>query len=173
MTPRRAALGAGLAVAVWFSPSAAWSQDRPSEAADRAAVLATVEAFFTSMTARDVEVARAVLEARGRFFSARIGPDGTRSVRTFTNQEYLDGLAGGTAVQRERIWDAQVRVHGDIAAVWAPYDFHIDGAFSHCGVDAFDLIRTPEGWKITGGVYTVQPEGCAPSPLGPPGPTGG
>jgi hypothetical protein len=47
-------------------------------------------------------------------------------------------------------------------------------AIGHCGVDAFDLVETPEGWKIAGGVYTVEMEGCAPSPLGAPtGPEGG
>lgn len=137
--------------------------------ADRAAVLATVDAFFRTMTARDVEGARAVLEPEGRFFSVRTAADGSRTVRSFTNGSYLDGLAEGTVVQVERIWDPQVRVHGDVANVWAPYDFHRDGAFSHCGVDSFDLVRTGVGWKITGGVYTVEPEGCEPSPLGPPG----
>ena len=55
---------------------------------------------------------------------------------------------------RERIWNPEVRVNGLIATVWAPYDFWIDGKFSHCGVDQFDLIKTEEGWKIAGGVYT-------------------
>ena len=161
--------GAGLVVLACSAPAVVSAQERGSGDADRAAILATAETFFSSMTARDVDAARSVLEPRGRFFSVRIAPDGTRSVRTFTNQEYLDGLTGGTTVQLERMWDPQVRVHGDIATVWAPYDFHQDGAFSHCGVDAFDLIRTPDGWRITGGVYTVEADGCPPSPLGPVG----
>jgi len=136
---------------------------------DRDAVLSAVQTFFRTMTEKDVEGARTVLEPEGRFFSVRTGAGGARTVRSFTNQSYLDGLAGGTVRQVERIWDARVTVHGDVANVWAPYDFHRDGIFSHCGVDSFDLIRTPQGWKITGGVYTVEPEGCAPSPLGPVG----
>ena len=48
----------------------------------------------------------------------------------------------------------------------APYDFWIDGKYSHCGIDAFDLVKTSEGWKISGGVFTTQAT-CAPSPLGP------
>jgi hypothetical protein len=67
---------------------------------------------------------------------------------------------------RERIWNPDVRIHGLIATVWAAYDFWIDGKLSHCGVDAFDLIKTPEGWRIAGGVYTVETQ-CSPSPLGP------
>jgi len=51
--------------------------------------------------------------------------------------------------------------------VWAPYDFWIDGKLSHCGTDAFDLIKTEDGWKIAGGVYTLE-SNCATSPLGPP-----
>ena len=158
-----------MAVLPWCAYAPASGQEAGSDGEDRAAVLVAVETFFTSMTDRDVVAARSVLEPLGRFFSVRIGADGSRSVRTFTNQEYLDGLAGGTVVQRERMWDVQIRIHGDIATAWGPYDFHRDGVFSHCGVDAVDLIRTAEGWRITGGVYTVEPEGCAPSPLGPPG----
>ena len=43
-----------------------------------------------------------------------------------------------------------------IATVWTPYDFWIDGKFSHCGIDAFDLVKTDEGWKIAGGSYTLE-----------------
>ena len=153
-----------VAAVLLLTPGARSQQD---DTGDREAVLATVQEFFRTMTAKDTEGARAVLEPEGRFFSVRPAPDGTRSVGSFTNQSYLDGLASGTTHQVERLWDPEVRIHDGVANVWAPYDFHIDGKFSHCGVDSFDLIRTDTGWKISGGVYTVQPEGCAPSPLGP------
>jgi hypothetical protein len=67
---------------------------------------------------------------------------------------------------RERIWNPEVKVNGLIATLWAPYDFWLDGKYSHCGVDQFDFIKTEEGWKIAGGVYSVESK-CAPSPLGP------
>ena len=60
----------------------------------------------------------------------------------------------------------EVRLHGTVATVWTPYDFWIDGKFSHCGIDAFDLVKTASGWKIAGVVFTVEPK-CEPSPLGP------
>ena len=67
------------------------------------------------------------------------------------------------------MWHPRVELHGDVASVWAPYDFHRDGAFSHCGVDAFTLLRGDGGWVITGATYTVETADCPPSPLGPPG----
>jgi hypothetical protein len=60
------------------------------------------------------------------------------------------------------------RVSGGIARVWAPYDFWRGATFSHRGVDAFDLVMTESGWKISGATYTVEPRDCQPSPLGPP-----
>jgi hypothetical protein len=49
---------------------------------------------------------------------------------------------------------------------WAPYDFHLDGKLSHCGIDSFGLVRGADGWRIAGISYTVQKTGCAPSPPG-------
>jgi hypothetical protein len=68
----------------------------------------------------------------------------------------------------ERMWNPEVKVHGGIATLWAPYDFYRDGKFSHCGIDAFDLVRTAAGWQIVGATFTIERTNCPPSPLGPP-----
>jgi hypothetical protein len=130
------------------------------------AVLAAVQHFFDSMAAKDVEAAAEVLVPEGQFFSVRI-VDGKKVVRSSTNREYLDGLANSEGDWLERMWDPEVRIEGDLASVWTPYDFHLDGEFSHCGIDAFDLMKIEGRWKITGGSYTVEREDCPPSPLGP------
>jgi len=129
------------------------------------AVLKAVQVFFDTMAARDVEGARAVLQPQGRFHAMRIR-DGKPDVRAFSNEEYFADLLASKQKMRERTWNPDVSVHGLIATFRAPYDFWIDGKLSHCGVDAFDLIKTEDGWKIAGGVYTVETN-CAPSPLGP------
>jgi len=133
---------------------------------DKAAVVATVQKFFDTMASRDVEAARTVLMAEGRLFAVR-EQDGQPAVRASSIEDYLKGLPGRKADYRERMWNPEVRVHGPVASVWTAYDFWVDGKFSHCGVDVFDLVKTPEGWKISGGAYTVERTGCAPSSLGP------
>ena len=134
-------------------------------AAEREAVLKTVQAFFDTMAAKDVEGARTILQPQGRFHAMRMR-DGKPVVRAFSNEEYFADLKASKQAMRERMWNPEVRIHGLIATVWTPYDFWIDGKFSHCGIDAFDLIKTEEGWKIAGGAYTVESK-CEPSPLGP------
>jgi len=132
---------------------------------DRDAVLAAMQVFFDTMTARDVEGARGILVPQGRFHVIDTLKPGTEP-RSFANEEYFAQLQASKQTMRERIWNPDVRVHGSIANVWTPYDFWIDGKLSHCGVDAFNLIKTDKGWKIAGGVYTIE-KACPPSPLGP------
>jgi hypothetical protein len=132
-------------------------------AAERDAVLTTVQAFFDTMTAKDVEGARKILVPQGRFHAMRMR-DG--DIRSFSNEEYFAQLQSEKRTFRERMWNPEVRVHGLIATVWTPYDFWIDGKFSHCGIDAFDLIKTKDGWQMAGGSYTIENK-CEPSPLGP------
>jgi hypothetical protein len=67
------------------------------------------------------------------------------------------------------MWEPKVMIHQDITVVWTRYDFHRDGKFSHCGIDAFQLVRTNYGWSIAGGTYTVERTDCPERPLGPPG----
>jgi hypothetical protein len=150
-----------LILAVAMMPSTGSAQN----ADDREAVLKTVQMFFDTMTARDVEGARKIMTPEGRFHVMEMRKPGSVP-SSFTNEDYLGRMAKSTRQHRERIWNPLVQVHGPIATVWAPYDFWTDGKFSHCGVDAFDLIKTAEGWKIAGGAFTLEAT-CEPSPLGP------
>jgi hypothetical protein len=148
-----------LAILIWL-PGSATAQPVP----DRDAVVAVVQRFFDAMATRDATKMAAVLMSEGRFFSVR--EDGT--VRSTTIKEYIERLPSGKERVLERMWNPEVKAHRGIAILWTPYDFYRDGKFSHCGIDAFDLVKTPEGWKITGAIFTIEKTDCAPSPLGPP-----
>lgn len=141
---------------------------RQERTEEETAALMAVQQFFETMTAKDSRGARAVLDPEGDFVSVRWNDDGERVVRRTSNEVYLAGLEGDAEAFLERMWASEVRVHGPIAVVWTPYDFHVNGEFSHCGVDAFQLLLTEGGWMITGGTYTVERTGCPESPHGSP-----
>jgi hypothetical protein len=44
--------------------------------------------------------------------------------------------------------------------VWGSYNLWINDKFSHCGVDAFTLLKTDSGWKISSLSYSKETEGC-------------
>jgi hypothetical protein len=157
-----------LPVVMTLSCSHSPKADDPEYSEEEIAVLTTVQRFFETLMTKDVAIARAVLDPEGDFVSVRWNEDGERVVRRTSISDYLQGLESGTDAYLERMWDSEVRIRGPIATVWTPYDFHIDGNFSHCGVDAFQLLRTDTGWIITGATYTAERTGCGESPLGPP-----
>ena len=139
-------------------------------AADTAhiAVLAAVDGLFGAMARRDTAAARALLLPSATLTAVPAGGDAPGVPRHQSGRAFVAGLAVGTEKLLERMWAPIVLVDGPVAHVWARYDFHVGGAFSHCGTDSFALVRTGDGWRLSSLVYTVQRAGCAPSPLGPP-----
>jgi hypothetical protein len=67
----------------------------------------------------------------------------------------------------ERYWDEELLLSDVLAVFWAPYDFYIDGEFSHCGIDVLNLIKVDDEWKIGHAMWTIQRPDCEASPLGP------
>jgi len=156
---------ASLAVLALALPATAPQQLRAQSASD--SVVAVVQEFFRSMEANDVEAAQRIMVPGGQSFATRRSGDST-IVRTATFQSHFERLRAARDTVLERIWSPTVQVHESIATLWAPYDLYVNGRFSHCGIDAFSLVRTSGRWLISGIIYTVEPTGCAPSPLGPP-----
>jgi hypothetical protein len=140
---------------------------RAQDANERALVLASVQQFFDILASRDVEAAKRLMLPGGSTVSSR-DEDGKVTFRQQSHQEFFDSLPKQQGKFLERMWNPDVRIHGAIATVTTPYDFHRDGKFSHCGTDVFNLVKTPDGWKIAAAIWTVQRTGCPPSPLGPP-----
>lgn len=136
------------------------------EATDKDVVIQTIDEFFAAMTARNVETMRTLMTPDGVLYGYRETPDGLRIARP-THAAYLENLASGDTTLVERYWDPEVMVYGRLATAWTPYDLHVDGVFSHCGVNNFSFLRTDEGWVITGVVFSIEVETCKESPLGP------
>ena len=60
----------------------------------------------------------------------------------------------------EQIYDPIVQIDGGLATAWVFYTFHLGDTFSHCGVDAIQLVRTAEGWKISALADTRRSTDC-------------
>ncbi|MGN6293902.1 MAG: nuclear transport factor 2 family protein [Chitinophagaceae bacterium] len=62
----------------------------------------------------------------------------------------------------ERISFETIRIDGPLAIVWTPYNFYLNGAFSHCGVNSFQLVKLDGAWKIQYLIDTRRRTGCQP-----------
>jgi hypothetical protein len=60
----------------------------------------------------------------------------------------------------ERISFDMIKLDGALATVWTPYKFYLNGQFSHCGVNSFQLVRLKGQWKIQYLIDTRRKQGC-------------
>ena len=128
--------------------------------ADRAAVLATVQKVFDAMRTRDTALLRQAFDTSARL--AGVSTRGTPAIRLTTPAAFGAAIASAPAgdVWNERIWDPDVRIDGEVAQVWAYYTFHRNKTFSHCGVDAFMLLKVGTEWRITQLADSRRTTGC-------------
>lgn len=120
-------------------------------AADRAAVIAVVDALFTAMRNKDEVALRALFLPE-----ARLGTSGVDG--------WIANVTTSTAKLDEQTFDETVMIDGDMAIAWTPYTLSVDGSFHHCGVDAFILRRVERAWRILQIDDTRRTEGCDNAP---------
>ena len=171
MSLRRAASAAAFAL-VFLHGSLAGQEPDPGrtqkQIEDRMEVLATVRDLFRALEARDLMRLEALHFPHALTTAVRTGED-SEFPTTRTLPQVLESIAAVTVPMTERIWDPEVRVDGDVASIWAPYDFYVDGSFSHCGHDAVHLVRADGRWRVLSMTYTVaEPPDCRLHPDGPP-----
>ncbi len=115
-----------------------------AQSAEEAAVVQVVHDLFDGMREADADKIRGVF-AEG----ARLGGyNRERGVSYTSADDFAMRMGQVEASIDERVWDWEVRIDGDLAQVWTKYDLLVNGEFSHCGIDAFQLFHTTDGWKI-------------------------
>ncbi|MGB3587601.1 MAG: nuclear transport factor 2 family protein [Tunicatimonas sp.] len=120
----------------------------------------TIEQLFEGMRTADTIKLRSILSSEARFLIVE-DSDGTVQLRESPITQFLKALATPhSEVWDERVRDYEIRIDEALAAAWTPYRFYRGNTFSHCGVNAFQLYRSGEGWKIVQITYTRRTENC-------------
>ncbi|RUN78233.1 DUF4440 domain-containing protein [Sphingomonas sp. TF3] len=131
----------------------------PPPATEEAQVMAPVTALLNGIAARD---ATAIGEALRPDATATIATEqaGASTITHKTRAELLARFTPGPERFQERLSDPAIEIDGDIAMVWGPYTFLIDGKVHHCGYDHFDLVRESGRWKIQNLTWSSRTTGC-------------
>lgn len=133
--------------------------------AEKEKVLGVVQNLFNAMAEADTATAADLFMEGGHAYVVRAGQGEQVNVSLSQHQQFLESMAGwepGSVV--ERMWDTKVLVQDNIAVAWTPYDLHVNGNFSHCGVNIISLIKTDSGWKIADITYSAKQQGCTGPP---------
>lgn len=128
---------------------------------EEAAVKVPIQQLFEGMKKSDSAMVHQTLLANARLESIVKAQLGDISVKSDSFDGFLKSIGKATPGDLdERLSGMQIRIDGDLATAWTPYKFYYKGNFSHCGVNAFQLIKTPAGWKILSIIDTRRKEAC-------------
>lgn len=158
-------LFAALVVTVGSRPVAANAQ--ATDELTRREVLAVVKKLFDGMRAKDSAMAHATMHASATLITS-IQPAGKPAV---IQVDSVDAWLRSIATPRPEVIDERIRneivhIDGTLATVWAEYSLYVGPRLNHCGVDAFQLAKDGDAWKIISIADTRRRTGCAEIPKG-------
>ncbi len=127
---------------------------------DKKDARAVVDKLFENMAAHKPEEIVALHTADAQLVAIIKQADGTSRIQTLKTEQFSNSFAVKKAELKELMYDHKIDIHGDLALVSGRYVFFVDEKISHCGVNAFHLVRTGEGWRIGGASSTIDKNGC-------------
>ena len=123
--------------------------------AEEQAVRKIIDEFFLALESQDTVLYKKILFTEGQVWWVQEDGDSIKYNMRYLKDD-INRFSPDRIVQ-ETALDYHIKVHKQLAMAWVPYTLSISGTFSHRGVDAFTLIKTLDGWKITTAAFTIEP----------------
>ena len=132
-----------------------------AQSEDKEAVKKTIKMLFDGMRASDSSMVAAAFSKDAVMNTVGQNDQGETAVQSGNLQAFLNAIGS----PKEKVWDEKIKgydikIDGDLATAWTPYEFWVGEDFSHCGVNSFQLVRMGEDWKIVYIIDTRRREGC-------------
>ena len=129
---------------------------------DRKPVELVIHKLFDGMREGDSSKVASVFHPEVTMFTSFTNKEGQKKIRKGAIKPFLEAI--GTPhdqVWDEKIWNTKILIDGGVAQVWTDYSFFVGEKFSHCGVDAFNLVRDEKkGWIIVNLMDTRRKDEC-------------
>lgn len=128
---------------------------------DETAVKTVINNMFDGMRKTDSALIRSAFTSKAILQTIAKTKEGKVSVRNEAVDSFIMAVTRPhKEVYDERITFDVVKVDADLATVWTPYQFFIDGKFNHCGVNSFQLVKIEGQWKIQYLIDTRRKQDC-------------
>ncbi|PWI29703.1 3-methyl-2-oxobutanoate hydroxymethyltransferase [Flavobacteriaceae bacterium LYZ1037] len=121
-----------------------------------------IDTFFVGFHKGDTTLMKSVMYDKIHFQTTYINKEGKGMLVTEESSKLILAIANRPVEQKwdERLLDYKIQIDGTMAHVWTPYEFWVNGQFSHCGVNSFQLFKDDGNWKIIYLIDTRRREGC-------------
>nr|WP_298999037.1 nuclear transport factor 2 family protein [uncultured Allomuricauda sp.] len=129
---------------------------------DKALVQKTVEGFFEAFHKQDSVAMKSfvadnvVLQTTGRNKEGQ-----TQFQTTPIEKLYTSIVSIPDSIQfEEKLTSWSIQVDRTMANAWVGYEFWLNGNFSHCGINSFQMVNFDGEWKIIYLIDTRGRKGC-------------
>ena len=112
---------------------------------------------FSAMKAVDSVALKSCFTSTAILQISQIRPEGN-TVRDLPVSKFVQSVLSrkpGEMDERVLSW-GPILIDHEIATAWVPYEFYLNGKFSHKGVDVFLLVKTGNEFKIQTLLYNMQ-----------------
>lgn len=124
------------------------------QAAEKQAIKKVIETFFEGLHKGDSTLMKSTMHNTIKIQTTATNREGTKMLKTETKQQLLINIANKKPQDTylEKLLSYTIKIDGNLASVWTPYEFYFNGNFSHCGANSFQLFNNNGNWEI---VYLV------------------
>ena len=113
-----------------------------------------ISTFFDALHQGDSTLMKSTLHQDLKIQTTFTNKEGDKQLRTQTKAQLLKGVASKKVSDKylEKLLSYTIKIDGNLASVWTPYQFYLNGNFSHCGANSFQLFNNNGQWEI---IYLV------------------
>ena len=112
---------------------------------------------FSAMKSVDSVALKSCFTEKALLHISQVRPEGN-VVREVSIANFIQNVMSrkpGDMDERVLSW-GPILIDHEIATAWVPYEFYLNGKFTHKGVDAFILVKVGEKYKIQTLLYNMQ-----------------
>lgn len=146
--------------ALFFFFAFAIGQEAQPFEKDKMAVKKTIETFFGAFHAQDSVALRNLVADDIVLQTTARNKEGKTIFRTQDFGAFLKSIVSipDSVAFEEKLTSWSIQVDRTMANAWVGYEFWLNGNFSHCGINSFQLINFDGEWKI---IYLIDTRGRA------------
>lgn len=118
------------------------------------AIKNVIETFFDGLHKGDSAIMQKTLHKDIKIQTTFSNPKGEKILRTETRDRLLLNVSRKKPTDKyfEKLLSYDIKIDGNLASVWTPYEFYVNDNFSHCGANSFQLFNNNGTWEI---IYLV------------------
>ncbi|WP_298287749.1 nuclear transport factor 2 family protein [uncultured Lutibacter sp.] len=119
--------------------------------------------FFEGLHTADTTLINSVISKNILMQTTFINSKGESILRSSTKKDFFTTLLSKKEedVWFEKLLSVEIKIDGNIASVWIPYEFYLNDIFSHCGANSFQLYYNNNNhWEIIYIIDTRRKKDC-------------